>query len=400
MEMDYWLFLEPYVYISILKEEALLYNTLDGAILHFYDKDIINLIKELNILDNLGVIPIKFTANDKISSFVDDLRNLFMGDVVPIKKMSTKPVQLMPHLRVDISNPNFNHFAKNILSSLTEITFFTNTSCTNDCRDCREYHKQFDACTKDSIITSPDSLNIKSFINSVSSCIDYLYKINIIISNPNDHFTFNYLNSMPNHIKEKCHIIVNYKNYIYLPDVFISNFGHNIEVLITDYNLVNMKIIMKNKNSFNWIVQDEKDLKYLTKNKFINMFDITLFYNKKNIKFFQNQASFSIKDIQSDPVNMRHIHQNASINSIFYGKLCVYLDGTVRLNTTEPIIGNILKEPLLSIVSRIINNTDNLWFLTRNKKEPCCNCIYKYLCPPISSSELILKDYIFCNIQP
>lgn len=116
-------FLEPYVYISILEEEALLYNTLDGAILHFYDKDIINLIKELNILDNLGVIPIKFTANDKISSFVDDLRNLFMGDVVPIKKMSTKPVQLMPHLRVDISNPNFNHFAKNILSSLTEITF-------------------------------------------------------------------------------------------------------------------------------------------------------------------------------------------------------------------------------------------------------------------------------------
>ena len=86
MEMDYWLFLEPYVYISILEEEALLYNTLDGAILHFYDKDIINLIKELNILDNLGVIPIKFTANDKISSFVDDLRNLFMGDVVPIKK--------------------------------------------------------------------------------------------------------------------------------------------------------------------------------------------------------------------------------------------------------------------------------------------------------------------------
>ena len=48
MEMDYWLFLEPYVYISILEEEALLYNTLDGAILHFYDKDIINLIKELN----------------------------------------------------------------------------------------------------------------------------------------------------------------------------------------------------------------------------------------------------------------------------------------------------------------------------------------------------------------
>ena len=38
--MDYWLFLEPYVYISILEEEALLYNTLDGAILHFYDKDI------------------------------------------------------------------------------------------------------------------------------------------------------------------------------------------------------------------------------------------------------------------------------------------------------------------------------------------------------------------------
>ena len=26
--------------------------------------------------------------------------------------------------------------------------------------------------------------------------------------------------------------------------------------------------------------------------------------------------------------------------------------------------------------------------------------INKYLCPPISSSELILKDYIFCNIQP
>ena len=63
MEMDYWLFLEPYVYISILEEEALLYNTLDGAILHFYDKDIINLIKELNILlinivEKLRILPL------------------------------------------------------------------------------------------------------------------------------------------------------------------------------------------------------------------------------------------------------------------------------------------------------------------------------------------------------
>lgn len=38
MEMDYWLFLEPYVYISILEEEALLYNTWMMAILPFYDK--------------------------------------------------------------------------------------------------------------------------------------------------------------------------------------------------------------------------------------------------------------------------------------------------------------------------------------------------------------------------
>ena len=73
------------------------------------------------------------------------------------------------------------------------------------------------------------------------------------------------------------------KNYIYLPDAFISNFGHNIEVLITDYNLVNMKIIMKNKNSFNWIVQDEKDLKLFNKKTNLSTCLILLYFTIKKI---------------------------------------------------------------------------------------------------------------------
>lgn len=398
MASGYWLFLEPYVYVSILKEEALLYNTLDGYILHSKNKKIVSLIEELYAIENIGVISIKLGESDTVDSFILELREHFMGDAIPAIS-SVKPIQLMPHFRID-NDKMSNSFNINILSSLMEITFMANNSCSKKCKYCNLYHNQFDACTKYKTDNNLlEILDIKVFFDIIMPYFDYLYKINIIITNTDNYITLNFLENLPNKVKEKCTIIINYKNYIHLSESFISLFHKNLEVQITDLKL--LKTRQKNNNGIflNYIIQSEDDLLYLSKNKIINTSNITLFHNGDNTSFCHEQLKFNIKDLQMNVVKMQQIHQNKAINSFFYGKLYLYIDGSIRLHPNTTIIGNILKESMLTIISKIVNDKNNLWFLTRDKKKYCNNCIFKYLCPPVTPIELELGDHIFCDIN-
>lgn len=396
MKKRYWIFLEPYVYVSILEKEILLYNTLDGKMIHSKDKNIVNLIKDLYTIENLGVIPVELGKTNIIDSFIFDIRKHFMGDIIPITN-PIKPIQLMPHLRIDNKNNKLDSFnVDNILSSLIEITFFAN----NKCKYCDLYHKQFDTCTKYKINDkTSDRVNIEILFDILRPCFGYLSKINIIISDPYDYSILFFLINLPNQVRKKCNIIINYKNFIYLDNSFISVFYKNLEVHITNFESIGSKQKFDKDISLNYIIQKERDLIYLAKKEIHNPHNITLFHNKDNTHFFHEQIKFGTKDLQENVMKMQQIHRNKILNTFFYGKIYVYLDGSIRLHPSTNVIGNILTESMLSITSNIINDKNNLWFLTRDKKTSCRNCIFKYICPPIAPVELELFDQKLCKIN-
>ena len=52
----YWFYIESYVYISQKKDKVLLYNTLDGKLLEFNDKETLKIITRLKKSSNHQII--------------------------------------------------------------------------------------------------------------------------------------------------------------------------------------------------------------------------------------------------------------------------------------------------------------------------------------------------------
>lgn len=61
---NYWFKIEPYVHISIVNSNVLLYNTFDGSFIESKDIEIVKLLKETLLKENCGVVLL--TAEDII----------------------------------------------------------------------------------------------------------------------------------------------------------------------------------------------------------------------------------------------------------------------------------------------------------------------------------------------
>jgi pseudo-rSAM protein len=125
LKKDYWLYLEPYVYCKIISTKALL----DGNFFKTTNTRIVKMLEDIYNPQNGGVILLKGKdlQNVVIRSFVNHLRNLFMGDIIDISLSLSKPTQVLPlvNLQYDVKKlrTELNRsVGENILSYLFEIT--------------------------------------------------------------------------------------------------------------------------------------------------------------------------------------------------------------------------------------------------------------------------------------
>ena len=91
----WWFTIEPYVYIGLTSECVLLYNTLDGEYIESNKVEIIQLLKKLLERNNQGVVYLtnEDIQNRIVESFVDEVREKYMGDIIDIALSNEKPVQ-------------------------------------------------------------------------------------------------------------------------------------------------------------------------------------------------------------------------------------------------------------------------------------------------------------------
>lgn len=124
---DYWFMIEPYVHINIANGYMLLYNTLDKETIISNNEKVINLLEELLQDENCGVTILKneqYRQND-IHSFITNLREKYMGDIIDISLSKGKPIQILPHTSFCnkrnekynfIKNANLLHFLNEIIN--------------------------------------------------------------------------------------------------------------------------------------------------------------------------------------------------------------------------------------------------------------------------------------------
>lgn len=125
---NYWFFIEPYVYISVTNENALLYNTLDRSSIESNRIEIIELLREILQEENCGVVLLnnKRYKGETVNSFILELKKKYMGDIIDTSLSKEKPIQLLPFFNFPNKHEiykkhNFSPL-KNILDNLSEIT--------------------------------------------------------------------------------------------------------------------------------------------------------------------------------------------------------------------------------------------------------------------------------------
>lgn len=148
--------------------------------------------------------------------------------------------------------------------------------------------------------------------------------------------------------------------------------------------------------SYYFLVENEKDIAEQEKYGYNDNVYIVPFYNGKNIAFCKKYLSFSYREVLDSIDNDYYFRTNRILNSSMFGDIRIMPDGKVYTNINESALGNVFDFSLRDILFIEIAKVRN-WFETRRNVEPCCNCLYSDLCPPISDFENFSKKYKLCR---
>ncbi|MDL2239135.1 TIGR04150 pseudo-rSAM protein [Bacteroidales bacterium OttesenSCG-928-K22] len=401
----YWLSIENWVYVSTTMATILLYNTRNGQYIINDIKKNIDIIKQLHEKTALGVIMLDNNLiNEKdIYCFIKEGIQKEILTITEQNEQKIKPIRLMPILNIQRSAEKLNgeddrSIGENALYYLKELTIHINDNCNLSCSYCAKANKQFHCCSKNNNLELSENI-----LHSIAKQIKYapISKLNII---GGDILSYPLLEKIPEIFKEKkdnIHFWSNYKNFSNstLPIVWdiLIDFPINEQIL--------SKLISNNKEketqyNYHFIVQGINEVNFveeITNNFEIQNFEIHPYYNGGNIDFFETCVFLNEEDILSNVVSQRRIFCNQALNTNFFGGITILSNGDVTANINTPVLGNIISTSLLELITQELER-NTAWRKIRSLY-PCNDCLYQFLCPPISNYEMILEKNNLCKLS-
>jgi len=414
---NYWLYIEPYVHITLKNNNILFYNTLNGESIKYFNKPIVaELVKRLISKRNQWVLKIdgEMLSIPVIQLFISEIKNKFIGDVIPVDWSDKKPFVFVPYPIVNrkLGKQLKLTGQKSTLEYgkyLNELTLYLNNVPNQVFSDYSELYKQTTGYySNSSLLKQLDFMLIESIIEK--NKYSYLQKINLaggdILQHPEINNIIGLLNNLNYFISyflpysviniENINILnnVNQKNSV-LKILFPSGITSNIVA-----NTIALLKEGKATQYFTFIIEEESKLaeieKIIEQNK-IEKYQIIPYFNGLNIDFFKEMVYLEEQTLLDLKQNQKKIFANISLNQLNFGRLTILSNGDVYGNVNFPKLGNIKKQELMDCIFNEVSNSKS-WLLTRNKVKPCKNCIYQDLCPPISDYEFIINQHNLCNV--
>jgi len=377
---NYWFTIEPYVYIGLTNTCALLYNTLDGATIESDKEEVIELLQEVLIKENCGVVLLtdKKYQNININAFIRELREKYMGDIIDVALSKGKPVQLLPFVNFpdkhQVEKRSNFLLPEKIYRSLTEISIHVEQT-TNIIK----------------LISFLQSLHGQQIFNIIGNIW--------AIANYDKLLSFFDQHSSPKNI------LCSYTNVMDLQPTFSNNFSYKVSVNfpidIPRWN-ISREILHNQTLPFEYIfdISSEEDTEQAK--QFINQYNIEQYklnpvYNGDNIRFFEENVFLTKEDILSTPLSIKDLFANQLINIYDFGKINIMPNGNAFANVKHPALGNIYVEGIYNIVRKEIDEGKS-WFQVRDQA-PCNNCVYQWLCPPPSNYETAIGRPNLCHVK-
>lgn len=377
---NYWFKIEPYVHISIVNSNVLLYNTFDGSFIESKDIEIVKLLKETLLKENCGVVLL--TAErynlDNIRKFIMELRAKYMGDIIDIELSKSKPVQIMPFTSLVNTQELFKKqnfpTGKKILEYLSEISIYV------------DYNTNI--------------MDLNSFLKSLPN----ISTVNII-GNLKDVANYKELLLVLDQFPSLKKITCNYSNVISLQPEFVNNFSYSIlinyPIDISKWNY-SRRLLLNKSIPFECIFEVTSMDNYSQINKFIEEFGIEKHqlkpvYTGDNIDFFKENVFLTKDDILSTPLSISDFFINQSMNIFDFGKIAIMSNGDIYANVNYPILGNIHTHSIYEIISKELEEGRS-WLHIRNQA-PCNTCLYQWFCPSPSNYEIAIGRPNLCHVK-
>ena len=115
----------------------------------------------------------------------------------------------------------------------------------------------------------------------------------------------------------------------------------------------------------------------------------------KNLNIFYEKIFLNYGDIFDLKPDSLAILKNQYIDYLNFGKLYILSSGDIFSNLYQRRIGNYYYDSINAIIEKELT-LGKSWLNVRKLVEPCRNCIYEILCPPISNYELSIGKYNLC----
>lgn len=377
---NYWFKIEPYVHISIVNSNVLLYNTFDGSFIESKDIEIVKLLKETLLKENCGVILLtaeRYNLNN-IRKFIMELRAKYMGDIIDIELSKSKPVQIMPFTSLVNTQELFKKqnfpTGKKILEYLSEISIYV------------DYNTNI--------------MDLNSFLKSLPN----ISTVNII-GNLKDVANYKELLLVLDQFPSLKKITCNYSNVISLQPEFVNNFSYSIlinyPIDISKWNY-SRRLLLNQSIPFECIFEVTSMDNYSQINKFIEEFGIEKHqlkpvYTGDNIDFFKENVFLTKDDILSTPLSISDFFINQSMNIFDFGKIAIMSNGDIYANVNYPILGNIHTHSIYEIISKELEEGRS-WLRIRNQA-PCNTCLYQWFCPSPSNYEIAIGRPNLCHVK-
>lgn len=408
MSAKKYLFIEPYVHLDVSGKKAIVFNSLSKYMKIIYNIEVINVLKKIKENNNFILISDKLAQNIEIL----DLYKNYSIEIIPIDLVQKKPLILshtkhLFHRRRAMYDINdFDQWFDTQISTnpIRYINLFMNNYKNNSYKN--KYYSQY---------LSNYYSNDKCLFN-INKEIEHSFRI---ISKSNFFINFNILggnlyelreeqisfidkfrDSIILYFRQNDHSISTNKNKDNLIKYF-EKFNKIIQIDNID-NILDENIFSKNIIRYEFIINNEDDLikseKYINK-KALKNYTFLPFYNGKNKKFFEKNIFVEENEFNSLNIDMQNIRCNSELNSSFWGILNIMPNNDVKIRINDNAVGNIYYDDMFEIIKKETNNFNGLWYLTREKVNPCKKCIYKFLCSPINNIELELKQYNTCKIN-
>ncbi|MBE0646250.1 MAG: TIGR04150 pseudo-rSAM protein [Bacteroidales bacterium] len=415
-----WLFLEPYVQLLRRDDSLLVYNTISKAVLEIdLTGSLSELADELTNPENGYVVPLSMDQlqDADIQEFVNQLRGYFMGDLLDPSWSAGKPVNLMPEplvkhgLMPPASKGSVMNTGLEVRNYLQEITLYLNTG--PDAGESPLAEAGFQFTYPDLFSEKALEMHINLFralvddVNQYTPTLIHLTGKNLL-EYPALEQAISHLTSSP--FQKKYHILARQWNRRIIP-VILAQKNTSMAVYITFpvpsdviasflTDLPDAKLLKKIE--FNLIVSSQEELVMAL--KIADDLELTNVYFKplftgENLDFFRENVFVSKEEILVAQPDQKQVFSRNSINENDFGKLSILPGGEVFANLNDPSIGNATTHSLVDLVSEELRNGVS-WQRSRKIVAPCSGCLYQFLCPPISSYEVFMKRYNFCNVYP